>query len=154
MPLEERRRRVDVGNRALFVVLALGGLIAFAARPQAQSAPPDSPSLQLEVSRVRTRGPGQLDQAALERRLERYRSGIVACYRATHATESGAGVRLQFAIEESGRTFGAEILEAEVHQDTAYCILDRVDRWQFDRPRGGTVWVRQAYRIRAPRGAS
>jgi TonB family protein len=105
----------------------------------------------IRQSTAQTAGSGRLNADALNEELRRRVRDVRRCYERVLAEEPNLGGRvvLQFTIGAGGRVDDARLVENEVGTRVGDCIEERVRRWRFDPPDGGSVTVRKTY-ILAP----
>lgn len=132
-----RRGASDVGSAASIGDLATsgGGDVATSAKQE------------LKVGVVKSERPevdGALDPDAIARFVKTRIASVKDCYeRELKRNPQLAGkVAIAFTIEESGRVSEAEVETNTMGSDTvASCIAERIKRWVFPKPKGGSVTV-------------
>jgi hypothetical protein len=95
----------------------------------------------------RTAGTGRVDNAALNRYMNRQNARLQNCYNRELASNPSLGGRIQveFTIDTSGAVSEANLRGNELNDSVGNCILREVRRWRPGSVEGGTVTVRRTY---------
>lgn len=89
-------------------------------------------------------GTGALDMAAVSKVVGRRKGAVKSCYekQLKRNPKLAGKVKVQFTILESGRVSDVRIVEDSTRDDeVGKCIVNRMKRWRFPKPQGGTVTV-------------
>jgi outer membrane biosynthesis protein TonB len=96
---------------------------------------------------TRTAGSGRVDQAQLNRYINRQNTRLQQCYNRELASNPSLNGRIQieFTIEAGGSVSEASIRNNELNDSVGNCILREVRRWRPGEVDGGSVTVRRTY---------
>ena len=83
----------------------------------------------IQVSRPLTR-------ASLRNALRQRNRDVERCYQRAlaHDPTLGGPLKIEFTINQEGRTQDIELTSNELNEQVGNCVLQRVEHWRFDRP--------------------
>lgn len=126
-----------------------GSSLANEAQPRENTQPERTRTVtgRIRGGESRTAGSGRVDQAQLNRYLNRQNTRLQQCYnRELASNPSLAGrIQIEFTIEAGGSVSDASIRNNELNDSVANCILREVRRWRPGEVDGGSVTVRRTY---------